>query len=86
MGQTRYEEIRKIQVRRLASVLAGVNEESAKRLCEKVEEKVESFANGDLDHAVDATVLLWKLSREDTRPPTTSTGRVRLLISPSLIY
>jgi len=52
-----------------------------KHLRERIEDKVDSFSNGDLDHAVDAVVLLWKLSRESVRPDTVAP--VRLLTSPS---
>ena len=75
MSQIRYEEIRKIQVQRLASDLVRANEESMKHLHEEIEEKVDSFSNGDLDHAVDAIVLLWKLSREGVPPATVASVR-----------
>ena len=48
----------------LASVLYGQNEDSAKDLCGKIDEKIESYANGDLDHAANAMALLWERSKE----------------------
>lgn len=50
-------------VNHLASVLSGANEDSAKDLCGRIDEKIDSYANGDLDHAVDAITLLWQLAK-----------------------
>ena len=57
-----------MQTEHLVSVVSGADSKSAKALCEKIDEKVDSFANGNLNHAVDAITLLWKLSRGDKRP------------------
>lgn len=63
----RYEDVRTIHVNRLAFILARADENSAKTLCEKFDEKIDCFANGDLDHAEDAVTHLWKLSKADGR-------------------
>lgn len=48
----------------------------------RVEEKIDSYSNGDLDHAVDAIVLPWELSGEPelvvrSKTPPDAVGRVR---------
>ena len=53
----------------LASILSGANEDSAKDLCYKFDEKIESYANGDLDHALDTITLLWELAKAGGLPP-----------------
>ena len=47
----------------LASVLKGASEDDRKDLWEKIDEKIDCYANGDSDHAVDIITLLWKLSK-----------------------
>jgi len=37
---------------------------SEERLGERIDEKVDSYANGELDHAMEAMAFLWELSRE----------------------
>jgi len=61
-----------MQTEHLVSVVSRANNESAETLCEKIDEKVDSYANGDLDHAVDVITLLWKLSKGDRRPSPVS--------------
>ena len=56
-----------MHVDHLVSVLSGRNETLAKDLYDKIDTKVDSYASGDLDHAVDAITLLWKLSKGDAR-------------------
>ena len=58
-----------MQVNHLVSVLSSTNEESATKLCEKIDERIDSYASGDLDHAVGAITLLWKLSKGDGPSP-----------------
>jgi hypothetical protein len=55
-----------MQVAHLASVTSVANK-NAKTLCDKIDEKVDNYANGDLDHAVDGIIHLWKLSKGDGR-------------------
>ena len=52
-----------MHVNHLVLVLSRANEQSAKTLCERIDEKVDCYANGDLDHAADAITHLWKLSK-----------------------
>ena len=59
-----YEEIRTMHATRLASLLTPTNESSVKDICNKLDEKIDCYANGKLDHAVDVVSLLWGFSRE----------------------
>ena len=78
-----------MQTEHLVSVVSKLDDESAKALCEKIDEKVDSYANGDLDHAVDAMTLLWKLSKRDNPSPiplypvSGSVSQPSLTINPS---
>ena len=56
-----------MQTEHLVSLASGADDEFGKILWERIDEKVESYANGDLDHAVDAITLLWKLSKNRRR-------------------
>ena len=57
-----------MHVNHLASILSRADEDSAKLLCERIDEKIDYYASGALDHAVDAITLLWKLSKASGRP------------------
>ena len=50
-------------------MLFGREEKFAKDLCDKIDEKIDRYANGDLDHAVDVITLLWKLSKAGEHEP-----------------
>lgn len=63
MGIYRYNEVRTMQVNHLAFVRFGVDDEVTKNLCEKIDEKVDAYANGDLSHAAEAVSLLWEASK-----------------------
>ena len=52
-----------MHVTRLASLLSPANESSVKDICDKLDEKIDCYVNGELDHAADAVSLLWKFSR-----------------------
>lgn len=41
------------------------DDRSTAGLGERIDEKVDSYANGELDHIMGALTLLWELSRED---------------------
>ncbi|KAF9785363.1 hypothetical protein BJ322DRAFT_827251 [Thelephora terrestris] len=60
---SRHQEVRIMHANHLTSVLSRANEESAQDLWDQIEEKIDCYINGDLDHAVDAVILLWKLSK-----------------------
>ncbi|KAF9785366.1 hypothetical protein BJ322DRAFT_827295 [Thelephora terrestris] len=67
-----HEEVRTIYATHLASVLSRAEEKSVQGLWVKVDEKIGRYINGNLDHAVDATTLLWKLSKGNVNcPPVT---------------
>ena len=53
----------------LTSVLSRAEEKSAQELWVKVDEKIGRYINGNLDHAMDATTLLWKLSKGNMNCP-----------------
>ena len=57
-----------IQVNHLASVWFRGDPQSTTDLGETVDQKVDSYANGELDHAAEAMVLLWEFSREGPSP------------------
>ena len=48
---------------RLASFLSCQDEHSTKDLWKKIDEKIDSYFKGDLDHAEGTVILMWKLSR-----------------------
>ena len=60
----------------LASILYGKGEMSAKNLCCKIDDKIDRFANGELDHASNVTTLLWKLSKAGKHTPRVSLPEV----------
>ena len=64
-----YEQIRIMHTHRLVSDLSRADEKSVKDMCEKIDEKIDRYSNGDLDYAVDAVTLLWKLSMAAGYPP-----------------
>ena len=65
----RYQEVMSAQINYLASVWFRSDAQSAVGLGERIDEKVDSYANGESNHAAEAMVLLWELSREGP-PPT----------------
>ena len=83
----RYDEVRTIQVNHLASVRLGVDEGNTKKLCDKIDKKVDAYASGDLGHAAEAMSLLWEISQKDrttgpaARATNTSVCPVSLLHS-----
>ena len=84
MGITRHKNVGIMQARRLVSVVSGTDKESVRELCDRIDEKVDSYANGDLDHAVNAVTLLWKLSKGDKRSPPLSPVATNSVSQPSL--
>ena len=54
----------------LASVLPRAHKDFPKDAWKKFNDKIDSYVNGDLDHAVDTMALLWKLSKEGGSPPS----------------
>ena len=78
MSVYRYDEIRIIRV---GCLVYGRNEGTTKNLCDKIDGRVDAYANGDLRHAADAVALLWEVSkkRRHTAPiPGAASTFVRL--------
>ena len=59
----RYSEIRTMQVNHLLRIWLSAGEES-KVVRKKLEEKIDSYAAGKLDHAVDTILHIWQISNE----------------------
>ena len=59
----RYDEIRTVQVTHLVSVWLSGGEES-KALHGKLDEKIDNYAAGELEHAAEAVSSIWDLSRK----------------------
>ena len=53
----------RVQVNRLASLWFRGDEESAQSISQRADEKIDGYANGELNHAVEAITLLWEHSR-----------------------
>ena len=53
----------RVQVSQLASLWLRGDEESAQSIGQRADEKIDSYANGELDHAMEAMTLLWEHSR-----------------------
>lgn len=64
----RYNEIRTVQVTRLVSVWLSGGEESG-ALHKKLDEKIDEYVAGRLEHAVEAVSSIWDLSRKKETPP-----------------
>ena len=84
MDIIRYKNIETMQAEHLVSVVSSADKDSAKKLCDRVDEKVDSYANGDLDRAVDAITLLWKLSKGGGQSSPTSPVVINSVSQPSL--
>ena len=57
-----------------------------RNLCDRIDEKVDAYANGDLGHAAEAVCLLWEVSkkRRHTGPvfrAASNSVRLTLLVS-----
>lgn len=65
-----YEEFRIMHTHRLVSDLSHADEKSAEDMCAKIDGRIDRYSNGDLDYAVDAVTLLWKLSMAAGSPPS----------------
>jgi len=83
MNAYRYDEIRTIQVNHLASVRFGADEGDTKNLCDKIDEKVDAYAGGNLGHAAEAVSLLWEASQKD-KPPGSAARNMNSFVCPTL--
>ena len=62
IGPYRYAEIRSLYVEQLAHVWVG---DSANATRVRVEKKIDSFVEGDLEHATETLSSLWKIANKD---------------------
>lgn len=67
----RYDEIRAMQVDRLLSFLSSGTSKMSKTVHKNFDEKIESYAAGELNHARDAISLVWESSRHPRNTDTT---------------
>ena len=65
-----------MQVEHLAFSRFGVDEETTEILYKEIDEKVDAYTNGNLEHAAEVTSLLWKFSRKRTPIPLVSESPV----------
>ena len=60
----RYDEIRTLQVNYLLSIWSSGDGEESKMLHKNLDEKIDSYAVGELKHAAEAVSSIWTLSRK----------------------
>ena len=65
----RYDEIRTTQVNHLVSVWLSGSEKESKELHKKLDEKIDSYATGELEHAAEAISSIWDLACKDEALP-----------------
>jgi len=58
-----------MQVNHLLSVWLSGGEEESKELHKKLDERIDSYAAGELEHAVEAISSIWELARKDEALP-----------------
>ena len=61
-----------MQVNHLLSIWLSGGEEEAKELHKKLDEKIDSYAAGELEHAAEAVSSIWDLARKDEPLPPAS--------------
>lgn len=61
----RYSEVRTAQVNHLLSALSSGSEEESKTIREKLEQKIDCYSAGGLDHAVDVISSVWEASNKE---------------------
>ena len=66
----RYNEIRSVQVIHLLSVWSSGGEDESKALFKKLDEKLDSYAAGELEHAAEAISSIWGLARHNIALPS----------------
>jgi len=71
----RYDEIRTVQVNHLVSVWLSGGEQESKELHKKLDEKIDSYGAGELEHAAEAISSIWDLSRRYEAPPSVPKDR-----------
>jgi len=68
----RYDEIRTLQINNLLSVWSSGSGEESKALHKNLDEKIDSYAAGDLKHAAGVVSSIWALSRKKEAVPCVS--------------
>jgi hypothetical protein len=68
----RYNEIRIMQVNYLLDIWLSREGEESEAVRKKLDEKIDSYAAGKLDHAVDAMLCVWETSNKKKEKPATS--------------
>jgi hypothetical protein len=76
METSRYEEVRAMLVNSLESFFSGAAASSIDCLWEKIEQKIDCYAKGELNHAEGAVAHLWKLSKTRGRSPPVLSDKV----------
>jgi len=66
----RYDEIRTMQVNYLVSVWLSGGEKESKELHKKLDEKIDSYATGELEHAAEAISSIWDSACKDEALPS----------------
>ena len=66
----RYDEIRTVQVNHLVSIWLSGGEQESKELHKKLDEKIDSYGAGELEHAAKAISSIWDSSRRYEAPPS----------------
>ena len=69
MRVCRYDEVRSMQVNHLLSVWLSGGEEESKELHKKLDERIDSYAAGELEHAAEAISSIWDFARKDGALP-----------------
>lgn len=62
---SRYNQIRTIQVNHLLNVWLSGDEKRSRAVREELEKKIDSYAAGELEHAVDAMSSIWEISNKE---------------------
>ena len=61
-----------------------MDEETTRNLCDKIDEKVDAYASGDLKHAVDTVSLLWEVSKKGKgQVPTSPAQSTKTSVRPT---
>ena len=82
MERCRYDEIRSLYVQQLAYIWVDDSTDATRT---SIDKKIDSFVQGDLEHAAETVSALWKIVNEDgdIKTPTNTTPAVSPLRIPS---
>ena len=82
-GRSRYEDIKNLYVERLAHI--WMEDSTPEEIRISIEEKMDSFAEGDLEHAGEILSALWDVANED-KDEDAKPNAGALMVSPFLFY